>query len=99
MRRRKTERLDLGDDHYAEPLYVEGVQVGYLIGHRKRDGSECWGGIYLDTPEARAKLGTGTRAFWQVESRDPLTLSPSILCLDDACQDHGFIREGRWVRA
>jgi hypothetical protein len=33
---------------------------------------------------------------WTVESWEPLTLSPSLLC---ACGDHGFIRDGRWVRA
>lgn len=33
--------------------------------------------------------------FWHVESMDPLTLSPSLLCR--ACGSHGFIREGRWV--
>ncbi len=34
---------------------------------------------------------------WIVEQRDPLTLSPSILCR--TCGHHGFIREGRWVPA
>jgi hypothetical protein len=33
---------------------------------------------------------------WTVESLDPLTLSPSLLC---ACGFHGYIREGRWVPA
>jgi len=33
---------------------------------------------------------------WDVQSWDPLTISPSVLC---SCGDHGFIREGRWVRA
>lgn len=31
---------------------------------------------------------------WQLESLEPLTLSPSLLCL---CGRHGFIRQGRWV--
>lgn len=35
-------------------------------------------------------------ATWTVESWDPLTLSPSLLC---SCGDHGFIRGGKWVRA
>jgi hypothetical protein len=34
---------------------------------------------------------------WTVESVDPLTLSPSLLCR--ACGHHGFIRGGRWVPA
>lgn len=34
--------------------------------------------------------------MWTVESWDPLTISPSVLC---ACGFHGFIRGGRWVPA
>jgi len=30
---------------------------------------------------------------WQVESLDPVTISPSLLC---PCGHHGFIRNGRW---
>lgn len=32
-----------------------------------------------------------------IVQRDPLTISPSILCPD--CGTHGFIRNGRWVAA
>lgn len=32
---------------------------------------------------------------WTLHSWEPLTVSPSLLCLD--CQRHGFIREGKWV--
>jgi len=31
----------------------------------------------------------------RIEQREPLTISPSILCTD--CGTHGFIREGRWA--
>lgn len=30
---------------------------------------------------------------WQVESLDPVTVSPSLLC---PCGHHGFLRNGRW---
>ena len=46
---------------------------------------------------------------WTVECWEPLTCSPSLLCkapVVDAsgktvgsCGDHGFIRQGKWVRA
>ena len=36
------------------------------------------------------------QALWQMESEDPLTVSPSILC---HCGDHGFIQGGVWVLA
>jgi hypothetical protein len=32
---------------------------------------------------------------WRVEQVDPLTVSPSILCV--SCQTHGFWRDGAWV--
>jgi hypothetical protein len=34
---------------------------------------------------------------WQVQSWEPLTVTPSVLCR--LCGDHGWITEGRWVRA
>lgn len=33
---------------------------------------------------------------WTVESWEPLTLSPSVLC---SCGDHGYVRDGRWIAA
>ena len=32
---------------------------------------------------------------WHVVSKDPLTLTPSLLCT--GCGTHGFITDGRWV--
>ena len=34
---------------------------------------------------------------WHVDQKDPLTISPSILCSE--CKAHGFFREGKWVPA
>lgn len=36
-------------------------------------------------------------AKWQVETFDPVTISPSLLCR--GCGHHGFIRNGRWEPA
>lgn len=52
-------------------------------------GKPCSGYVNLD-PAAGHPL-------WTVESRDPLTLSPSILCRE--CGHHGWIREDRWASA
>ena len=54
------------------------------------------GAMQFDLPETRAIPGFSHPA-WQVESWEPLTLSPSILCRKTG--DHGFIREGKWVQA
>lgn len=49
--------------------------------------------IPLDVPE---NAHVPADAKWQVESLDPVTISPSLLC---PCGHHGFFREGRWVPA
>jgi hypothetical protein len=55
----------------------------------------CESAITFDT--ARNRAGSwADKAIWQVQSWSPFTISPSLLC---SCGDHGFIREGRWVRA
>lgn len=32
---------------------------------------------------------------WTIVSKEPLTVSPSILC--HACKSHGFITDGKWI--
>jgi hypothetical protein len=54
----------------------------------------CEAAASMDGPVTRELFSE--HALWQVESWEPLTLSPSILC---HCGDHGFIRDGRWVPA
>lgn len=103
--------LDLGDNHtlrfaswkpdrlipanakaFADIPDVE--RLGATIIHTNpRTGDECRGFIHFDCAEAAGFPGP----FWKVESWEPLTLSPSLLCR--VCGDHGFIRNGQWVRA
>lgn len=90
---------DLGDDHWLLSWYVTadgavpGVdrateeREGAIVLHRQANGHFCPGTVWFRP---------GTRPSWTVESWDPLTISPSLLC---HCGDHGFIREGKWVRA
>lgn len=104
--------LGLGHDHWIRfadwepdldlnPQYAHLVdqlpaRVSGIVRHELpgvSGGPYCEGAITLDTPIAR-ELFRGP--FWQVESWDPLTLSPSLLC---HCGDHGFIKQGRWVPA
>lgn len=58
-----------------------------------KTGEPCSGGIYFNVPGNESI----TRPKWNVESLDPLTLSPSVLCT--LCGNHGFIRNGKWVGA
>jgi hypothetical protein len=101
--------VDLGHDHTLRyfawspdrdlnPQY-DGVpdepKAGAIIDHKKPDGSgDCSGAVNFDTPVMRQLRSD--RALWTVESWEPLTISPSVLC---SCGDHGFIREGKWVPA
>ena len=74
-----------------------------IIGHDLRPDDDhphcrergfCEGAATMDGPVTSQIFPAGAR--WQVQSTEPLTLSPSIPC---HCGDHGFIRDGRWVAA
>lgn len=99
--------MDLGHDHIANftswapdrdlnPQY-DGIpdveRFGLTVTHpHKVTGKPCAGGITFDG-EVQRRLNMPDRALWRVESWEPLTVSPSLLCM---CGDHGFIRNGRW---
>jgi hypothetical protein len=61
------------------------------------------GVLHPDTPEVRAVFRSGP--FWTLISLDPLHLEPSVQFMnykndrhEPGCC-HGFIRNGRWVKA
>lgn len=101
--------LDLGDGHYLEythwspdrnlnPQYAhlpDKQKISALIYHKITKDGYCPGQVFFDCQQAREVFPNHPR--WKVESEDPLTLSPSILC--KICGDHGFIKEGKWKRA
>jgi hypothetical protein len=70
--------------------------VGLVVSHPRGDdpSRRCVSGIQFD--DAPAHIVDG-RPTWRLETRDPLTVWPSLLCR--ICGDHGFIRGGRWVVA
>jgi hypothetical protein len=95
---------------------------GAIVRHYRPDGTLCEGCITFDGEwqrrahqmhcEARAREGKPEPPpdpTWTVESWEPLTCSPSLLCespvlgpdgrVIGTCGDHGFIRNGAWVRA
>ncbi len=79
--------------HYGYPLPVV-EKAGALIYHLRPDGADvCRGYVNFDIPETRPYLEGGR---WSVESWEPLTVAPSIHCT--VCGDHGYIRNGRWVK-
>lgn len=84
-------RLNPQYEHLRDQLPA---RTSAIIAHELPGGGQCEGMITFDTPVSRAAFPNGP--FWQVESWEPLSLSPSLLC---HCGDHGFIRDGQWVVA
>ena len=76
------------------------VLVGIIEYHPKPDDSECGVAVNFSRP-LNPSATEAARPVWSVESLEPLTISPSVLCSPDkgGCGSHGFIRDGRWVAA
>lgn len=107
------ERIDIGANHWLEfycwkpdrelnPQYSDTPDIeraGALVGHLTADGAECKSAIAFDIPAMRELNPDGQ--FWSVDSWEPLTVSPSLFCNPDkgGCGDHGFIQQGKWVKA
>lgn len=81
-------------DREINPQYKDMPDID-KIGIIVDTGNGCKSMALFDLPGV-AELMPG-RPVWQVQSWEPLTLSPSLLC--QLCGDHGFIQNGRWVPA
>lgn len=94
-----TEPTDIGHGVIITPVFARDsdVVIGLNEEHDRPDGTgRCRGFVLLDVPEGEP-YRTELTPRWQVESTDPLTLSPSLLCR--SCGNHGWIQQGRWVPA
>jgi hypothetical protein len=69
-------------------------RFGANVSHLDGNGQECEGFVTFDGP-IQQKVSPSVPK-WTVESWEPLTLSPSLLC---QCGDHGHIRDGKWIPA
>jgi hypothetical protein len=87
------------------------TDIGHGVGYRIwviEDGMTP-GGLVYEHPDPRdpEKRCGGCITFkgfanvpdaeWDVESFEPLTISPSLAC--QLCGHHGFVRGGKWVPA
>jgi hypothetical protein len=92
--------LDLGNGHYAAFWKAQndpdGTRRGLVhyhpAGPQGTETGRCAGSIAFDTDDRPENAG---RPKWHLESMEPLTVSPSLLCR--SCGSHGWIRQGRWV--
>jgi len=92
------EPIDIGHGVVIELTgwYGHDGVYGLRESHDRPDGAgRCEGGLMFDLPGVREAFPG--RDLWTVESWEPLTLSPSLLC--SVCGHHGFIRNGTWVPA
>lgn len=77
--------LDLGQRHFAWP---NGEMI--LWWHDCPAAAHVsWGWIGCRSD--------GIRSGHVIESVDPITVGGSLICTE--CQDHGWIRDGAWVKA
>jgi hypothetical protein len=93
------DEIDLGDGHRMIFSGYKGEpRVGANIVHPPVDGKcDGQGWVAFEGRSWARSFGDDQIATWKVEQDDPITLSPSVLCR--ACGDHGFVRNGKWVRA
>lgn len=82
--------IPLGHDTFYTKVFREGVWVGIHEWHKH--GDEYGAGMIPFTGRY-----PGSPVSWEVESEEPLTLSPSLACAQ--CGHHGWVREGVWVPA
>jgi hypothetical protein len=109
MKEHPNHALDLGDNHWLDWLVTDfesKERCGAIITHLsdKTETGRCDGMVeWAPTKFAREHPERLTereqnQVRWTLEgvADEHITLSPSILC---QCGDHGFIRDGKWVRA
>lgn len=91
--------VSTGDGFAMTFTMYEGEHAGIVEWHRKANGKWCRGWVpFRGSKWSMLFEGRGSEyQCWDVSQRDPLTLSPSILCR--ACGNHGFIRNGKWEKA
>jgi hypothetical protein len=82
--------VDIGCGVTVERRYINGELSGIAYHHACAKGANEG---YVAIEGEYCLSGHG----WHLESEEPLTISPSLLCR--ACGHHGFIRDGKWVPA
>lgn len=89
---------DIGHGHriqLTQPDAATGIRH-FVDEHPRPDGEGMCAGSGRVLVGGHSRPADG-KAYWMLESEDPLTLSPSLSCT--ACGDHGWVRDGTWVPA
>lgn len=89
-----TEFTDLGHGvSFQFTTNRDGQRNGVVYRHECSPPNEYGSWVAFRGMNPAGPAGRG----WVVESEEPLTLSPSLLCM--TCGHHGFIRDGKWIPA
>lgn len=87
--------IDLGHDTFYTKVFSNGGArwVGIHEWHKCGNDDDYSAGFvgFVDRGEDTDRRFKTT---WNVESEEPLTLTPSLQC--GTCKHHGWIRNGRW---
>lgn len=90
-----TDAVDIGHGvQLSRQVDDQGRDIGRLVWHDCRHNYGPAGITWDTVPGRQDDPG---RVGWTVQSWEPLTVTPSVLCL--TCGLHGWIRGGRWVPA
>lgn len=87
--------IPLGEkEWYTKTIDKDKQWIGIIEWHINSIDNLCEGWVPFDV---NSEYIIDRTDAWTVESYEPLTLSPSLLCT--ICGHHGYIREGKWVSA
>lgn len=92
--------LHANRERYGVPL-PNIPHCGAIVEHQAKQGwgtngdGTCASVIHFNLAAFLEHNPADVGGVWEVESWEPLTVSPSLLCC--SCGDHGFIRSGQWV--
>jgi hypothetical protein len=94
----ETDYTDIGCEHSIKFVgYKDDPHSGLNVLHKNpTTGEPCEGFIAFAGGAWANEFKENPIIVWEVQSFEPLTCSPSLLC---SCGDHGFIQNGRWVLA
>jgi hypothetical protein len=87
------EATDIGGNHRIEIVYYQGEPAGFNEWHLNKKGAWCRGWVAFKQSKWGEQFKKGD-VGWNVQVREPLTLSPSIKCR--ACEDHWHMVAGKW---
>lgn len=90
--------IDIGHGHAIQFVSFDGDEHAAINDYlHRKDGTPCSGFIPFAGHKWEEAFPQSAIEVWDVQSLDPLTITPSVLCR--TCGDHGHITNGKWVPA